>query len=728
MAEVKVKITAANQTQTGFQSVLADAQRTATQVQQTFARASAAPRMPQVKQPGGSSGPIDIDIGDYGLEPLRELQEELRKVRERSKQAFDVEPPQQFSNGIGGIIGRFALIVGGAATVGKIIASAFDQAGEAIKRSIGIQEQFNRALAQAGQTTTFDGAVSGFQQLNALADQTGKTIEETFGRNIGEAIANLFQGRPGQLLANLGNALTGGAVRGDLEDTQEQQRRIARDTLSGNLAVQQQEREELLGAGGNAGAISRLKREQEKRREVEALRSSFTDLSQPEQSADFEKLSQALKEKQATDDLIEAQKRLAAAKDEAAAAGRERSQAGMSSAQRLEQEKAAMQELRAEQAKFAQAASMAGVDPTGGLTEAAAKYYELQARIEQSQGRQQTLEAAIAKEIERKAAANVPMAVEVSGLSSVQELEAALDAVEPKVEVSGLASVQELEAALDAAAQPIDISALLSLTGAEDLDALRQSIAAEDGKTISLALQATGLSDVDALRAALDAVEPKQVSVALQATGLQSAEELKSALEIEDKTVIANLQAAGFENIQQLQLQLNQLEPKQVDVILNALGAENIEEAQKLIQSLDSEARKKIDQTRSKELERAAEQKKRFDQDIALAEAKLRGDKGAEEDILQQRDIDQSIEGGATFEQAANIAALNSMQRNLAKTGNQGSIQASSLQRIGFASNEFFDSRRKEDPVKSTARIAEDLRKLVDIMRDRKLLIMTSDF
>jgi hypothetical protein len=74
----------------------------------------------------------------------------------------------------------------------------------------------------------------------------------------------------------------------------EQQRRIARDTLSGNLAVQQQEREELLGAGGNADAIARIKREKEKRREVEALRSSFTDLSQPEQSADFEKLSQEI--------------------------------------------------------------------------------------------------------------------------------------------------------------------------------------------------------------------------------------------------------------------------------------------------------------------------------------------------------------------------------------------------------------------------------------------------
>jgi hypothetical protein len=223
MAEVKVKITAANQTQTGFQSVLADAQKTATQVQQTFARASTAPRMPQVKQPGGSGGPIDIDIGDYGLGPLRELQQQLKQAREAAQQAFDPDPPQQFSNGIGGVLGRFALLIGAAATVGKIVAAAFDQLSEAVKSAIGIQEQFNRTLQQAGQATSLEGAISEFGRLQASAEQTGKIVKETFGRNIGESIANLFSGRPGQIMARAADLLTGGAVRGEITAQEEQQ-------------------------------------------------------------------------------------------------------------------------------------------------------------------------------------------------------------------------------------------------------------------------------------------------------------------------------------------------------------------------------------------------------------------------------------------------------------------------------------------------------------------------
>jgi hypothetical protein len=581
MAEVKVKITAKNEVQTGLQASLSQVKQFAGEAQRTMQQAfQGGPRMPVVPEKR-QGAPINIDIGDYGLEPLRELQEQLRKVREGSKQAFDPEPPQQFSRGIAGIIGRFALIVGGAATVGKIIASAFDQAGEAIKRSIGIQEQFNRTLTQAGQASTFDGAVSGFQQLNALADQTGKTIEETFGRNIGEAIANLFQGRPGQLLANVGNALTGGAVRGNLEDTQEQQRRIARDTLSGNLAVQQQEREELLNAGGNSDAIAKIKREQEKRREIEALRSSFTNLSQPEQSAEFEKLSKGLKEKQATDDFIDAQKRLAAAKEEAAAAGRERSQAGMSGAQRLEQEKSAMQELQAEQKKFAQAASLAAADPTGGLTEAAAKYYELQAQIEQSQNRQLSLEESIAKEVERKAKSNVPVAVEVAGLESVAELEAAL----------------------------------------------------------------------------------------------------------------------------------SNIEPKQVDVILNALGVENIQQAQEAIKSLDESARAKINEARAKEVAVTKERVNNFKQSTDLLEARASGDKKREENILQQQDFEKGFEATDSFEEASRFAAASAQLRAQQNQEMSGSFGASSLQRIGFASNEFFDTRRKEDPSKLMQQMVSEQKK-----------------
>jgi hypothetical protein len=180
MAEVKVKITAANQTQTGFQSVLADAKKTATQVQQTFSQASAGPRMPKLKEMA-SAGPMDIDIGDYGLGPLRELQEELKKTRQAAQQALDPQPAEEFSGGIAQSAGRMALLAVGAAVVGKAISAAFNQLSEALKSAIGIQEQFNQTLSQAGRATSLSGAISEFTQLSNAAKQTGKVIAETFG-------------------------------------------------------------------------------------------------------------------------------------------------------------------------------------------------------------------------------------------------------------------------------------------------------------------------------------------------------------------------------------------------------------------------------------------------------------------------------------------------------------------------------------------------------------------
>lgn len=297
MAEVKVKITAANQTQTGFQSVLADAQKTAAQVQQTFARASEGPRMPKTFTPDPSKvGPIDL--GESGLEPLRELQRQLRQAREASQQAFDPAPTQQYSQGIGGVLGRFALLIGAAATVGKIVAAAFDQLSEAVRSAIGVQEQFNRTLEQAGQATNLDGAISAFGQLQASAEQTGKIVEETFGRNIGESIANLFSGRPGQVMARAADLLTGGAVRGELTAQEEQQRRIARDTTRGNLARLSLEAEERTATGGDPRALEKLEREQKKRRELESFRARIQNET-PQVRSELESL---FREAQAEED------------------------------------------------------------------------------------------------------------------------------------------------------------------------------------------------------------------------------------------------------------------------------------------------------------------------------------------------------------------------------------------------------------------------------------------
>jgi hypothetical protein len=344
MAEVKVKITAANQTQTGFQSVLADAQKTATQVQQTFARASTAPRMPQVKQPGGSGGPIDIDIGDYGLGPLRELQEQLKKARESAQQAFDPAPAEEFGGGIARSAGRMTLLVAGAAAVGKIVASAFDQLSTAVKSAIGIQEQFNQTLSQAGRATSLSGAISEFTQLSNAAKQTGKVIAETFGKNIGEAIANALQGRPGQLMARLADLSTGGAVRGELEAGQEQQRRIARENTMANMAQLDLQAFEMVGAGGDPAEVASIKREQEKRREIEDLRAGL-------QGSDPAFINQQVSELegiQAMQDQMSAQAREFAANQQTAATTAQTAQIGMTPKERLAQEQANQTRLQGE--------------------------------------------------------------------------------------------------------------------------------------------------------------------------------------------------------------------------------------------------------------------------------------------------------------------------------------------------------------------------------------------
>ena len=89
------------------------------------------------------------------------------------------------------------------------------------------------------------------------------------------------------------------------------------------------------------------------------------------------------------------------------------------------------------------------------------------------------------------------------------------------------------------------------------------------------------------------------------------------------------------------------------------------------------------------------------------------------------------MESGATFEQAANLAATNALQRQMeaasAAEGQGrmvGSFGASSLQRIGFASNEFFDTRRKEDPAKETKRAADVAKQILDILKKGEPLVL----
>ena len=53
-----------------------------------------------------------------------------------------------------------------------------------------------------------------------------------------------------------------------------------------------------------------------------------------------------------------------------------------------------------------------------------------------------------------------------------------------------------------------------------------------------------------------------------------------------------------------------------------------------------------------------------------------------------------------------------------------GSMGASSLQRIGFASNEFFDTRRREDPNKETKRAADAAKQIYELLKKGEPLVL----
>jgi hypothetical protein len=56
----------------------------------------------------------------------------------------------------------------------------------------------------------------------------------------------------------------------------------------------------------------------------------------------------------------------------------------------------------------------------------------------------------------------------------------------------------------------------------------------------------------------------------------------------------------------------------------------------------------------------------------------------------------------------------------------RGSAGASSLQRIGFASNEFFDTRQKRDPSEETRRAAEFAKQILEILKKGEPLVLPS--
>jgi hypothetical protein len=203
MAEVKVKITAANQTQTGFQSVLADAKKTATQVQQTFSQASAPTfrPIPQGKTQTGDFSKELADLANASNEGTKaaaeEMLAELRRVREGAKTtASEIENiPTQAGGLIGRLFGAGATGVG----IGLVVKQQIEQVAQEYTKLIDLNATLDSSFKAIGSATTFDGIISGAKQAQEQIANIAKETEN-FKSGFLNNVANFFTG--GELFAN----------------------------------------------------------------------------------------------------------------------------------------------------------------------------------------------------------------------------------------------------------------------------------------------------------------------------------------------------------------------------------------------------------------------------------------------------------------------------------------------------------------------------------------------
>lgn len=268
MSEVKVRITAQNQTQTGFQSVLSDAKRTATQVRQTFSQAATTPGGGGggAASAGGSAlfGP-NMTVDDWVAQAERNIEENLKKRKALRDSMKDTGGGAQDGSTMapaGGGFARFAAAATAAVGVGMFLNRTIQAVGERFKSVTQASEQFSNSLQRIGQASSLSELVSGlnsangeFAALQKKADNF-KELKFTF-----ESIAN-----------NLANVFSGGALFKAIDDSVESGAREKALQAELSLARQLRDLREQTQTIQGGGDIEAVRRQQQNEQMRKALR------------------------------------------------------------------------------------------------------------------------------------------------------------------------------------------------------------------------------------------------------------------------------------------------------------------------------------------------------------------------------------------------------------------------------------------------------------------------
>jgi hypothetical protein len=264
MAEVSVKITASNQTQTGFQSVLADAQKTAAQVQQTMSRASSGGGgfrpIPQSQKPMGDFSKEIADLANASNDGTKaaaeEMLAELRRAREEAKTtASEIENIPAKG---GGLIGRLLGAAGLGAGIGLAVKQQIEQVAQEYNKLIDLNSALDSSFQAISSATTFDGIISGAKQAQ---EQIANIAKET---------ENFKSG----LFNNAANFFTGGKIFDNLDQLKEDAEKTRALQIVESFKRQNAELTEQI-SGAKEGRLDQVERGQETKRQRAELESMF---------------------------------------------------------------------------------------------------------------------------------------------------------------------------------------------------------------------------------------------------------------------------------------------------------------------------------------------------------------------------------------------------------------------------------------------------------------------
>ena len=267
LSEVTVRRTAPNKTQTGCQSVLSDAKRTATQVRQTFSQATATPASGGAGGASGGSalfGP-NMTVDDWVAQAERNIEENLQKRKAlRESMRESAAGGAQDGSSIGPKGGRFLSFAGAATAavgVGMFLNRTIQAVGERFQEVTRASEQFSQSLGKIGRASSISELVSGLNSANGEFDALQKKGEDfkqlkfTF-----ESIAN-----------NLANLFSGGALFQSVDDNLDNARREKGLQAQLGLARQLRDIQEQTATIQSGGDVQETKA----RQQTEQLREEF---------------------------------------------------------------------------------------------------------------------------------------------------------------------------------------------------------------------------------------------------------------------------------------------------------------------------------------------------------------------------------------------------------------------------------------------------------------------